>query len=467
VDSGVPGGLGGISWGDENTLYFTSSGGGIHRLSLPDGQVDTLISNLPDTDHAWLDALPDGRGVIFTIVNGTVPELSEVAVLSLPDGEVRTLVRGTMGRYMDSGHLVYSAADGTLMATELDLRRLETIGPAVGMEDHVRVYTGSATQFALSDGGTLVLQPPLRPLEFVPVWVTRDGEVTEVEPGFRVRARAFTLSMALSPDGNFLAYAHDEEDGVTNVWIRNLTDGSSYPLTSEGSRNTVVGWSRDGTSVYFASNRAGQLEDIWEKPRDLSNEAQLVLDRELEVFELIYSMDGQWIGFREGARTVGDLFASHVGGDSIPFPLEATEYDERNMTLSPNGRWMAYVSNEPGRDEVLLRRFPDQRSPHWAVSTNGGTEPLWAHTGNELFFRNGDDDLVSVQVSGDSIPEFGPRSVLFSTTDYIASTEPVYAVDSGDERFLMLRPIESGEVVQLTVVLNFQEEVRRRLADER
>ena len=226
-----------------------------------------------------------------------------------------------------------------------------------------------------------------------------------------------------------------------------------------------VTWSPDGQSLTFISNRAGE-DDLWTKRADGSGSADLVLDRESRTPEAFYSPDSTWLVFREGGggSRVGDIFAIRPGVDSIAVPLAATDFGARSPTLSPDGRWLAYVSNEAGREEIYVRPFPDADSGRWLVSPDGGVEPVWAHSGRELFYRNGANELVAVQVSAGSSFAWDSQVVLFSMDDYLPSNgAPMYDVSPDDQRFVMLRiGVGLGSDSELILVENWAEELRER-----
>ena len=158
------------------------------------------------------------------------------------------------------------------------------------------------------------------------------------------------------------------------------------------------------------------------------------------------------------------MYAMGLGADSVTVPLEVTDFQERSIDLSPDDRWLAYVSNNTGRDEAYVRPFPDAGSGLVQVSTDGGSEPVWAHSGRELFYRNGANELVAVQVTGDPTFAAGQQEVLFSMSDYLTSNgNPMYDVSPDDQRFVMLR-IGATETAaaELILVENWAEELRGR-----
>ena len=407
VVSGVPSGQGGgLDWGSDGMLYFTNTTGAIQRVPASGGEPQQVTTNDSGTNHRWVEALPDERGLLFTITRGTT-QRSEIAVFSFEEGEVRTLFPGAMARYARSGHIVYAAADGSLLAAPIDLGRL-LAGPSVGLPERVHVGGNSPARFALSETGTLLYVPAGGGRGVSPVWVNRDGAAEEITPGWRVSGNPSLVSLSLSPDGTRLVMSLMEFfQGTSHLWVKQLDTGTLSRLTFDGTLNYRPAWSPDGLSVTFLSNRGGGL-DLWTRRADGSGTAELVLDMDQAMHEVLYSPDGTWRIVQGGARG-GDIYAIRPGVDSVPIPLVTTEFAESSMTLSPDGRWLAYNSDESGRSEVHVRPFPDAASSHWQVSTGGGTEPLWAPSGRELFYRNGAGDMVAVQVSGDPSFSWGQQ----------------------------------------------------------
>ena len=423
-----------------------------------------MTTNEAGTRHAWLDALPEGGGLLFTITSGA-PEESEIAVVGFRDGEVRTLRPGTMARYASSSHIVYLAANSTLLAAPFDLGRLEVTGPPIGLLEGVDVYGGSASQFALSETGTLLYVSGGAILPVNPVWVGRDGTAREIHPGWSIPGIQGFSSLALSPDGTSLAVSILE--GTIDIRVKQLDTGPLSRLTFEGLDNFSATWSPDGLSLVFASDRAGDV-NLWTKRAYGSNVAELLLDREAQVWEGTYSPDGTWLVFREGTSSAsgGDIYAIRPGVDSVAVPLAVTEFEESAISLSPDGLWLAYVSDESGGNEVFVRRFPDATSPVWQVSTSGGTEPLWANSGEELFDINAANELVAVQVTtGATLATVG-EEVLFSVADYLRGVgHPLYDVSPDDQRFVMLRTSVDAPVARVTWVQNWFEVLRERVGN--
>jgi serine/threonine-protein kinase len=443
-------------------LYFTNDEGAIQRVRASGGEPEPVTTNDPGTRHAWVDALPEGRGLLFTITRGAVAE-SEIAVIGLRDGEVRTLLPRAMARYSNSGHIVYTGAGGTLLAAPFDLRQLEVTGPPVGLLEGVDVYPGSASQFALSETGTLIYASVVGALTgFSPVWVERDGTASEIDPGWRPQVDFNRFTVALSPDATRLALTIRNSDGGFDVWVKQLDTGPLTRLTFEGSENFRATWS-DEQWLTFVSNRAGSY-DLWTKRADGSGTAELVLDREADIREALYSADGAWLAFREGSFQGGDLYAVRLPLDSAAVPLPLTQSAERSIALSPDGRWLAHVSNRSGRDEVYVRPFPDAGASLQLVSTDGGTEPVWANSGRELFYANEALGLVAVQVTGDPTFAVGRREVLFPAAGYLLGEgQASFDVSADDQRFLMLAIGDVSSGSEIIWIEHWAEELKERV----
>ena len=431
-------------WGFDDTIVY-GVGGVLYRVGSSGGEPELLLdSDLVNVRRAHL--LPNGRAVVF----GTGDAVSSrILIFEIETGEVRELVpAGNQPRYVSTGHLIYGHGDGALMGVPFDLETLEVTGAPVTLLPSLAVFSGGASQFAVSQTGTLVYRTGVGGgFGGIPVWVERDGTAREIDPGWSTPGNPSNSSLALSPNEDRLAISILDSDGTFDLWVKQLDTGPLSRLTFEGTINRRVTWSPDGQSLTFISNRAGQ-DDLWTKRADGSGSVDVVLDRESRTPEAFYSPDSTWLVYREGGggTGVGDIFATRPEMDSIAVPLVVAESGARSPTLSPDGRWLAYVSNEAGRNEIYVRPFPDADSGRWLVSPDGGVEPLWAHSGRELFYRNGANELVAVQVSAGSSFAWDRQDVLFSMADYLTSngSHPMYDVSPDDQRFVMLRVGDEG-----------------------
>ncbi len=465
ADSGVE--IFGGSWGPDGLIYLSGPNG---LATVPaTGGVPTAFTTIDtsqnESGHIRPEVLPNGKGVLFVVVGrgglGGDLEEADVAVADRATGQHRILTRGILARYATSGHLVYVTANGTLMAAPFDQDRMELTGDAVSLVEGLSTRFVGSVDLALSSTGTLVYTTGVTaqsPDELV--WVTRDGVATEVEPGWTGR---FT-TLALSPDDTRLAVSIQSE-AETQLWVKQLDRGPLSKLTFEGSLNLRPAWRPDGQEVYFQSNRDEGDQQFYAKRADGSAVAELLLDRDQGLQEIETSRDGRWIVFRESAPGTGDwgdLYAMRPGEDSAPTPLLTTEFPEFHPALSPDGRWLAYGSNESGQREVYVRPFPNAGDAKWQISTGGGEQPLWAHSGRELFYRS-PTAMNSVEVLPGPTFATGAQRTLFPTTAYrgLGARNRSYDVTSDDQRFIMvrLRGAEQG-AGELIVVQNWFEELK-------
>jgi serine/threonine-protein kinase len=467
TDSAV--GAPGVSWGHDGFVYYDRIGvGPLMRVRETGGaaeSIGTLDSARGELQHAWPDALPNGKGLILTVSRGGPGAMGgqadEIAVLDLATGTHRTLVSGILARYARSGHLVYATAEGVLMGVPFDQDRMEVTGDAVALTEGVGVrFGGGAVDLAVSATGTLwysaggVGSGGTQEV----VWVGRNGTATPVAAGWS----GLIGDPALSPDGRRLAVSTREL--ASHVWIKELGQGPLSKLTVEGRNNVRPAWSADGRSVAFASDRAAN-RDVYQQLADGSRPATLLLDVERPVEEAVFSRDGAWLVYRTGTAVEGDLYARQLGTDSS-IVLMATPAWETSPALSPDGRWLAYVSNESGTAEVYVRPFPNTGDGKWQISVQGGQEPVWAHSGRELFYRT-TGPAAAQQMVIDIIPGRtlvpGARRTLFPLTRFLlGSAHQQYAVAPDDQRFVMIRAIEQDRSDYLVVVENFFEELRQK-----
>ncbi len=466
TDSAV--GAPGISWGYDGFVYYDRLGAGplmrVPETGGPAESIGHLDSARAELQHAWPDALPNGKGVLVTVSRGGPgamgSESDEIAVLDVATGRHRSLVRGIFARYARSGHLVYVTADGALMGVPFDQDRMELTGDAVVLAQGVGVrFGGGAVDLAVSATGTLCYAAGgvgSGGTQEV-VWVGRDGSATPVAPGWT----GLVGDPALSPDGTRLAVSARHLE--SHIWIKELGQGPLSKLTTEGSDNVRPAWSPEGRFLAFVSSR-GFNRDLYQQLADGSRPATLLLDVERPVDEVTFSRDGVWLVYRTGSFVgEGDLYARRTGSDSS-IALVATAAYETAPTLSPDGRWLAYVSNESGRAEVYVRPFPNTGDGRWQISAEGGQEPVWAHSGQELFYRTTGSPVEQMVMEIKPGPTFvaGERKTLFPLSRYLTnSAHQQYAITPDDERFVMVRLSDPDRTDRLVVVEGFFEELKR------
>jgi hypothetical protein len=370
-------------------------------------------------------------------------------VQSLETGERRILVEGGAdARYVPTGHLVYVVAD-TVMAVPFDLSRLEVTGGPVPVIEGVSRSRGGwgvgSANFSFSGNGSLVFAPRGIEDERVLVWVDHEGAVEPIP----APPRSY-VDPRLSPDGERLAVVIEND-----VWVYDIPRGASTRLTFDGT-NSYVGWMPDGKRVAFFSR--GKHAVLW-READGSGASGQLMTREPDPHLDAISPDGRFLAFHEHRpATEGDIWILPLESEGKPRAFLVTPFLEHGTTFSPNGHSVAYVSNESGRDEVYVQPFPGPggKTP---ISTEGGNAPVWARSGRELFYRNG-DKMMAVDITTDPELEVGRPRLLFEGRFNTFGSLANFDVTPDGRRFVMIQ--ESPEVrAQFNVVLNWFDELKR------
>ena len=453
----------GASWGPDGVIYTDGIGlTGLVRVDAKQGAIPRRFTVLDtargEIDHVLPFVLPDGKGVLFTIRYRA--GRYALGVADIATGMHHVLVDDVCcARYAASGHLLYVTSVGALTVVPFELRGAKITGePTVVSEGLHSRGNYVSVDLTVSPMGTLAYAThATRQLE--PVWVMRDGNTHPVDEAFQ---GAF-WSPALSPDGTQVAVAVTT-DASDEIWVKQLDTGPRVKLTFDGGRKRAPTWTPDGHSVTFVSSASGWF-NLWTKRADGSAPQVLQLHESRNVAESQWSPDGAWLIYRTGtgAAGAGDILAIRPGKDTVPVSLVATSFSEYTPALSPDGRWLAYSSNESGVREVYVVPFPNSGTGKWAVSTHGGSEPLWSHHRGELFYRDGAGNMVAVLVKTTPVFSVGRATTLFNASAFGADVEhQQYAVAPDDRRFLMLRPNGVSGTEQLVVVDNWVEELKRK-----
>ena len=339
------------------------------------------------------------------------------------------------------------------MVVPFDLAALEVTGDSVQVVQGVRQETPGFVDYSISDNGTLVYVPSTGGLESTLVWVDRQGLATPL-----VEDRQAYSRPRLSPDGQRVAVAV-QSVANTDIWIYNIGRGTRMRLTVEGNDNSAPVWTPDGTRVTFTSDRDGPRDLYW-KPADGSGQAELLLNMNSQniLRPTSWSPDGESLAFYAVAAT-RDIWVLPRGGDASPFV--ATAFGEGSPLFSPDSRWLAYVSNESGRDEIYVQPYPGPGGK-WPISTEGGTEPVWSVDGRELFYRLGDKMMV-VEVQSEPAFSSGRPQLVFEEPylrDRFGTSN--YDISPDGQRFLMIKAAEEEPGPgQINVVTNWFEELKR------
>jgi eukaryotic-like serine/threonine-protein kinase len=449
----------GVTWAPDNTIILATAdpATGLLRMPASGGEMTTLTrpaSERGERDHLWPEMLPGGQAVLFTIAAASGgAETAQVAVLDLATGKSTVVIRGgSDARYVSSGHLVY-AARGSLQAVPFDLQRLETRGPSVTVQSRLVTSPVGVAEFVVASDGTLAyVDAPATATTVAAtlVWVDRKGreEVLPAPPRHYYQPR-------LSPDGTRVAVA--VADAEATIWLFDLAQRKLDQLRFDRASDFFPVWMPDGRHLIFAASipRFG----VFRRPTDGTGETEVLVDGPM--IPSAVTPDGEQLLVSFRARDVSVL---PLVGDRRPVPLIQTSSNERNGIVSSDGRWVAYESDSTGQFEIYVRPFPNVNGGQWKVSTAGGTRPLWARSGRELFYVAPGGALMAVRVdaraSAWSASE--PEKIVegpYMTRGSVSGR--TYDVASDGRRFLMVKPPANRVAPQIVIVQNWLEELRR------
>ncbi len=456
----------GASWGRDNNIVFSANQrGGLSRVPAQGGVPESLTT--PDRtkeefSHRLPHYLPDGKGVLFTVMRELYDLQPRVALLDLKRRNWRVLLEDAAeARYIPTGHLVF-LRQGTLMAAQFFLHRLEVTGQPVPATAKVMQSLNYATpdhnsvagQFCISDSGSLIyasggIVPDWRNSV---VWVNQKGIAQPIE------SLAGSIDAPrLSPDGQRIASPTMGTE--FRVWTYDLNRGTASPVTSEGKAFWSV-WTPDGKRVVFNWWRSG-LPNLFWQAADGSGAMERLTTSEYHQVPGSFSPDGTVLVFVEDRPETGwdilllDLHSRHVT------PFLESRANEVQTDLSPDGRWLAYVSDESGVYQVYVRPFPGPGGK-WQVSSEGGDQPLWARSGKQLFYRWGDQVwVVDVRLDAGFAPS-KPR-LLFEKPYLHAGPVRGWDISADGQRFLMVKyeEIKLPPVTEMILVQNWFEELKR------
>jgi eukaryotic-like serine/threonine-protein kinase len=469
ADSGASG-FGGAAWLDDGTLvYVTPSLQGLRRVSDAGGPSSVALPEAAIAGGGALgmpSPLPGARGVLFINCSATCLT-SALHVLDLKTGKVKLLFDDMIEAwYLPTGHLLYVRRDGVALVAPFDLADLELRGPGVPVLEGVQVNAANGfAPLVVSGSGSLVyVRGTGGSPEQMIARVSRTGALTPFDTAWHGEYNSFSLS----PDGRRLAVSARGANGQ-NIWIKQLERGPFTRLTFGGTDRRPF-WAPDGRTVAFIRDSAA-TSAVYARPPDGSGQDRLLVRIDRQIQEATWSRDGRWIVVRtdNGAAGAGDLVGVRVGGgDSTPVPIVASPLTELHPALSPDGRWIAYTSDQSGRsNEVFVRPFGDSSGGRWQVSNGGGSQPVWAPSGRELFFLDGQTRLIAAQVQSGATFVVGGLTPLFDASRLVRDDfHTSYDVTADGRAFVFAMGREQGggaAVARLVWVEQWFSDVKERL----
>jgi serine/threonine-protein kinase len=458
-------------WGDDGTIVFSRAGpSGLLRVSSGGGTPAPLTTLAPgEINQRWPELLPGGKAVLFTSGHSPLDfNGADVVVQPLPSGSRKVIARGgSFPRYAHSGHVLY-VHDGRLLAVPFDVTHLAVTGPAVTVIEAVDSDDEGAGQVAVSANGTLVYLPGPNPNSGVPIhWLDHTGAVTPL----RVPPTNWT-QLALAPDGRRLALSIAYPPH-SDIWVYELARETLTRLTADPGHAMKPVWTPDGRRIAFASTRGDNAtHNLYWQRADGVGDAQRLTESPYSQAPGSWHPNGKFLAFSElNPQTGWDLMIVPVEGDEAsgwrpgkPTAFLNSAFGQFHPMFSPDGRWMAYASNESGRTEVYVRPFPGPGG-QWQISSNGGNFPIWSRVKRELFYGTLDRQMMVAAYTQKGDVFYADKPRLWSGTPY-ASRGGRWPFDlhPDGERFALTSAADVTSVSKhdhVTVIFNVFEELIR------
>ena len=457
----VKAGRGG-TWCNDNTIIFAGTyKKSLFRVPVEGGTPEQLTTAIKYTregseaSHRWPHILPGSKEVLYTVTQGI--EDKHIVAYSLETGKKWDLIeRGSHPHYVNSGHIIYTWK-GDLLGVPFNHKRMEVKGEPFLIYSGVLASLSGGANFSISDEGTLVFTPgEVAASKHSLVLVDHEGEVEPLE----FQAEIYQ-SPRISPNGKQLLITRIQDNA--NLWIYGLERGTSRRFTEEEYNSFWGIWTPKGNEIVFNSNLYGGTEmNLFRQRADGGGQEERLTIGNYHQLPKCWSKDNKLLLYSEGIHpeTGMDVYMLPMEGDSVPIPLFNGRFNETHPMLSPDGRWIAYASNESGRDEIFVSSFPDL-DINIPISIEGGVEPLWAPDGNVIYFRDyTGDNLMKVSFTTDPEINVGVPTILFQGK-YYGSTPwgRNYDLSPDGKHFLMIK-VESVESAgsQINVILNWNEE---------
>lgn len=442
----------GGAWSPNGAILFSGLEG-LYRVNAQGGAASLQTKRDPKEEaHRWPYFLPDGKHFVF-LADAATTEDHHIRLGSLDSLDSQILF-GAISRiaYAPPGYLLY-VNQGALMARPFDASSLKLAGEATTIVEHVAEVGGNHEyDFSVSDNGVLAYQAgnPTSQL----TWFDRNGKKLNPagEPGNYAK-------VVLSPDEKRAAVELVDPDGrLADIWILDVGRGSFSRFTFDPKSDGGPVWSPDGTQIVFGSSRAGNGEiNLYLKSASGASEEQLLFQSDAEKYPTCWSRDGKNIFF-ENWKSGGAMWVFSVPERQAK-PVLQSAFDQLQGRISPDGRFLAYASNESGRWEVYVQPFP-ATGAKWQISSNGAALPQWRGDGKELFFLTEGGRVMSADIKTEGGFQSGvPRQLFQADVKYYGSDAP-YSVQADGQRFLVNVFAENNTVTPMTIVLNWNESLK-------
>jgi Tol biopolymer transport system component/predicted Ser/Thr protein kinase len=441
------------AWGPAEVILFTRGGSPFGLGQIPASGGEAKPAMTPGESRYFPSFfpsfLPDGRRFLYAVYTGTNPGAG-LYIGSVDAKEGKRLTNGSSGVFVPPSWLL-NVRSSTLVAQSFDPDKASLSGDPIPIADQVAVVGFNGGAFSVSQNGVLAYRraQPAQMDELT--WYDRQGKKlgTVGEPGNYTNP-------ALSPDGKRLAVSRfDPAAGARAIWVLDLARGVSSRFTFDRADDTNALWSRDGSWIAFSSARkAAAIRDLYWKSASGAGAEETILEDSGNKSLECWSPDGKFLLFNLNLGR--EIDAVPVNGDRKPVTVLKSAFSLDHASVSPDGRWIAYTSQESGRGrEVFVQNFPPAGGK-WQISTGEGTEPSWRRDGKELYFIDGTKlEAVEVKASGYSF-EAGIPKELFSVPEAIGGRRNNYVATPDGQRFLFITAQKSVDTIPFVVVQNWQ-----------